>query len=67
MKDVRRKGGREEGDIPTELSSMMPWALVRAAAVVEDMVALEPKKRRRNEMVGETRRDVKVWSVFFSN
>lgn len=46
---------------------MMPWALVRAAAVVVDMVALEPKKRRRNEMVGEKRRDVKVWGVLFSN
>lgn len=40
------------GTLPTGLSSMMPWALVRAAA---DIVALEWKTRRRNEMVGEGR------------
>lgn len=41
------------GTLPTALSSMMPWALVRAAAEAADMLAFEPKKRRRNEMVSE--------------
>lgn len=63
-KAMKNWGETEERDIPTELSAMMPWALMRAAAVEVDMVALEPKKRRKNEMVGETRRDVKFWCVF---
>ena len=46
----------EDLDLPTALSSMMPWALVFAA----DMAAgftLEPNNLRRNEMLGN---DLKV-------
>lgn len=66
-KETESVTGRERKEaVPTTLSSMMPWALVRAAAVAVDMVALEPKMRRKNEMVGERRRDVEnsVCSVF---
>lgn len=54
------------GTLPTGLSSMMPWALVRAAVVAADMVALDGKKRRRNEMVGDRRGDrgILVFPVF---
>ena len=39
-------------DLPTAFSSMMFWALVFAAAMVTGLLA-EPKRRRRNEMMGD--------------
>jgi hypothetical protein len=41
-------------DLPTALSSMMPWALVLAADMIAGLIAVE-KKRRRNEMLGNLR------------
>lgn len=59
---MRREGlvaatkGRKYKYIPTALLSMMPWALVLAAADMAGDWTLEAKKRRRKEMVG-------VWGV----
>jgi len=41
----------EGQDVPTALSSMMPCALVFAADMAAGLT-LEPKKRRRKEMLG---------------
>ena len=41
----------EDLDLPTALSSMMPWALVLAADMAAG-VTFEPKNLRRNEMLG---------------
>ena len=41
----------EDLDLPTALSSMMPWALVFAADMAAG-VTFEPKNLRRNEMLG---------------
>ena len=50
--DVSRgRYGWEDWNIPTALSSMMPWALVFAADMAAGLT-LEPKILRRNEMVG---------------
>lgn len=51
--ETERMMERGGGTLPTGLSSMMPSALVRAAALTADMSALDRKKRRRNEMVGD--------------
>ena len=39
-------------DVPTALSSMIPWALVFAADMATGLTR-DPKRRRRNEMVGK--------------
>lgn len=64
---MEERCGESRGALPTALSSIMPWALVRAAAVAPDILALEPKKRRRNEIVGERRGDKRLGAFCFSN
>ena len=46
-------------DVPTALSSMMPCALVFAADIAAGLT-LEPKKRRRKEILGDLKRDLET-------
>ena len=45
----------KESILPIGLDSMIPWALLFAADIAagEEEEADEPKRRRRNEMVGD--------------